>query len=185
VILTSGVKSAQNFEQGTRISWSFKNATTQCPKRSAGMPINPLQVSVLTISNHKTHDKIPGASMIGITRLAGRQLCRKRLVVQNNAPNHPQLRNVSSEYTASAPEALEQLDPLGTRYAAFRPRRLSAEELRDAMLHATGELNPAPGGIPNRPEINPESAMQPRQVMGTFAAAWTPQGGRPTGATVT
>jgi len=59
-------------------------------------------------------------------------------------------------------------------YAVFKPRRLMAEELRDAMLSITGELNPALGGIPNRPEINIEVAMQPRQVMGTFAAAWVP-----------
>lgn len=56
----------------------------------------------------------------------------------------------------------------------FAPRRLTAEELRDAMLAATGELNRALGGIPNRPEINPEAALQPRQVMGSFAAAWVP-----------
>jgi hypothetical protein len=42
------------------------------------------------------------------------------------------------------------------------------------MLMASGELNPVMGGIPNRPEINLEAALQPRQVMGTFAAAWTP-----------
>jgi hypothetical protein len=42
------------------------------------------------------------------------------------------------------------------------------------MLSASGELNPIVGGIPNRPEINLEAAMQPRQVMGTFAAAWIP-----------
>ena len=59
-------------------------------------------------------------------------------------------------------------------YAAFPPRRLSAEELRDAMLHVTGELNPARGGIPVRPEMNLEAALQPRQVMGTFAEAWQP-----------
>jgi hypothetical protein len=69
---------------------------------------------------------------------------------------------------------LAEKDPERTSYAAFSPRRLSAEELRDAMLAATGELNPALGGIPNRPEINREAALQPRQVMGTFAAAWTP-----------
>ena len=49
-----------------------------------------------------------------------------------------------------------------------------AEEMRDAMLSITSELNPTLGGIPNRPEINIEVAMQPRQVMGTFAAAWVP-----------
>lgn len=59
-------------------------------------------------------------------------------------------------------------------YLAFKPRRLTAEELRDTMLSVTGELNPTLGGIPNRPEINIEVAMQPRQVMGTFAAAWVP-----------
>jgi hypothetical protein len=69
---------------------------------------------------------------------------------------------------------LADKDPTGTSYAVFKPRRLTAEELRDAMLTVTGELNPVLGGIPNRPEINLEAALQPRQVMGTFAAAWTP-----------
>jgi hypothetical protein len=65
-------------------------------------------------------------------------------------------------------------DVLAAGYAGFKPRRLTAEELRDAMLAATGELNRTLGGIPNRPEINLEAALQPRQVMGTFAAAWVP-----------
>ena len=42
------------------------------------------------------------------------------------------------------------------------------------MLSVSGELNDAIGGIPNRPEINLEAALQPRQVMGTFASAWVP-----------
>lgn len=71
-------------------------------------------------------------------------------------------------------DRLAELDPLGSSYAVFRPRRLTAEEMRDAMLVATGELNRGLGGIPNRPEIHLEAALQPRQVMGTFAAAWTP-----------
>jgi mono/diheme cytochrome c family protein len=71
-------------------------------------------------------------------------------------------------------KTLADKDPIGTSYAVFKPRRLTAEELRDAMLIVTGELNPMLGGIPNRPEINLEAALQPRQVMGTFAAAWTP-----------
>jgi mono/diheme cytochrome c family protein len=71
-------------------------------------------------------------------------------------------------------KTLVEKDPAATSYAVFKPRRLTAEELRDAMLTATGELNPTLGGIPNRPEINLEAALQPRQVMGTFAAAWTP-----------
>ncbi|GAB5442091.1 MAG: PSD1 and planctomycete cytochrome C domain-containing protein [Fuerstiella sp.] len=72
------------------------------------------------------------------------------------------------------PKRLRELDPQGVTYAAFKPRRLSAEELRDSMLAVSGELNPKLGGIPCRPEINQEVALQPRQVMGTFAAAWTP-----------
>lgn len=72
------------------------------------------------------------------------------------------------------PAMLAKLDPEGNRLAVFGPRRLSAEELRDSMLAASGELNTTLGGIPCRPEINPEVALQPRQVMGTFAAAWTP-----------
>jgi hypothetical protein len=71
-------------------------------------------------------------------------------------------------------KTLRDKDPLGTSHAAFKPRRLTAEELRDAMLSASGELNPTLGGIPNRPEINLEAALQPRQVMGTFASAWVP-----------
>jgi mono/diheme cytochrome c family protein len=71
-------------------------------------------------------------------------------------------------------KALREKDALGTSYVVFQPRRLSAEELRDAMLAATGELNRTLGGIPNRPEINLEAALQPRQVMGTFASAWVP-----------
>ncbi|MEL6106845.1 MAG: DUF1553 domain-containing protein, partial [Planctomycetota bacterium] len=57
---------------------------------------------------------------------------------------------------------------------AFSPRRLTAEELRDTALAISGELNPMVGGIPCRPEINLEVALQPRQVMGSFAPAWVP-----------
>lgn len=69
---------------------------------------------------------------------------------------------------------LRELDPQESSYAVFRRRRLSAEEIRDAMLAVSGELNPELGGVPVRPQINAEAALQPRQVMGTFAAAWTP-----------
>jgi mono/diheme cytochrome c family protein len=71
-------------------------------------------------------------------------------------------------------ETLAKKDPESVSYASFTPRRLRAEELRDSMLAASGELNPVMGGIPARPEINLEAALQPRQVMGTFAAAWQP-----------
>ncbi len=70
--------------------------------------------------------------------------------------------------------ALAAADPLGTSYATFAPQRLTAEELRDSMLAVSGELNRELGGRPVRPEINLEAALQPRMVMGTFAAAWQP-----------
>lgn len=78
----------------------------------------------------------------------------------------------SSEFKAHGSNMSRE--DLEKSYTVFKPRRLMAEELRDAMLSITGELNPTLGGIPNRPEINIEVAMQPRQVMGTFAAAWVP-----------
>lgn len=74
----------------------------------------------------------------------------------------------------AVPASALSREDLEKAYAVFKPRRLSAEELRDAMLAASGELNPTLGGIPNRPEINLEAALQPRQVMGTFASAWVP-----------
>ncbi|MCP4816503.1 MAG: DUF1553 domain-containing protein, partial [Planctomycetaceae bacterium] len=65
------------------------------------------------------------------------------------------------------PALLSKLDPAGSSYAAFQPRRLAAEELRDAMLASSGELNRKLGGIPAHPEINAEVAMQPRHIMGS------------------
>jgi len=72
------------------------------------------------------------------------------------------------------PRALAARDPSGDLYAAFRPRRLDAEELRDAMLAVSGELNRQVGGIPCRPDINPEVAIQPRQIMGGTASVYEP-----------
>ena len=72
----------------------------------------------------------------------------------------------------SSPETLAKLDPNKTSYAVFTPRRLTAEELRDAMLAVSGELNRAQGGIPAHPEINEEVAMQPRHIMGSVGPAY-------------
>jgi hypothetical protein len=72
------------------------------------------------------------------------------------------------------PDGLAAKDPKGVLLARFRPRRLAAEEIRDAMLTASGELNPALGGVPVRPDMNREAALQPRQVMGTYAPAYQP-----------
>ncbi|HTK77782.1 MAG TPA: PSD1 and planctomycete cytochrome C domain-containing protein [Gemmataceae bacterium] len=65
-------------------------------------------------------------------------------------------------------------DPDNRLLAYFPPRRLAAEELRDAMLSVSGELNPMPGGLPARPQINWEVATQPRHVMGSVAPAYQP-----------
>ena len=72
------------------------------------------------------------------------------------------------------PESLAEKDPKGQFYARFLPRRLVAEEIRDAMLRVSGELNPRVGGIPVRPDINPEVAFQPRQIMGGTASVYEP-----------
>ena len=72
------------------------------------------------------------------------------------------------------PPELATKDPQATAYAVFQPRRLTAEEFRDAMLACSGELNRQVGGIPCRPDINLEVAMQPRQIMGGTASVYEP-----------
>lgn len=90
---------------------------------------------------------------------------------------HRRMMN-SDAYRRSArhpePSDVEEKDPQGTTYARFAPRRLTAEELRDAMLVASGSLNRQFGGIPVRPDINREAALQPRQIMGTYAPSYQP-----------
>lgn len=65
-------------------------------------------------------------------------------------------------------------DPDNRLYSRFSPRRLAAEEIRDSMLFVSGELNPQQGGIPVRPDMNLEAALQPRMIMGTFAPSYVP-----------
>lgn len=72
------------------------------------------------------------------------------------------------------PATTKEGDPDNLLYSYFTPRRLSAEELRDSMLAVSGELNFKAGGLPVRPEINMEVAMQPRHIMGSVAPAWQP-----------
>ncbi|NNJ27876.1 PSD1 and planctomycete cytochrome C domain-containing protein [Alienimonas chondri] len=72
------------------------------------------------------------------------------------------------------PDALETADPNGQLFATFPRRRLSAEELRDAMLLASGELVESNGGLPIRPEINMEVALQPRMIQFSLAPAYQP-----------
>jgi mono/diheme cytochrome c family protein len=71
-------------------------------------------------------------------------------------------------------DSLDSKDPNRDLYATYLPRRLTAEALRDSMLAASGELNRQVGGIPCRPDINLEVAMQPRQIMGGTASVYEP-----------
>jgi len=71
-------------------------------------------------------------------------------------------------------EQLRTADPKNQWLAYFPARRLAAEEIRDAMLAASGELNQQAGGPGFFPEINWEVALQPRHVMGSVAPAYLP-----------
>lgn len=69
---------------------------------------------------------------------------------------------------------VNEVDPYNELLSYFNPRRMDAEELKDAMLYISGELNPEMGGFPVRPEINIEAALQPRHIMGSIAPAYQP-----------
>lgn len=69
---------------------------------------------------------------------------------------------------------LRNTDPDNKLIAYRKPRRLTAEELRDSMLKTTGELNTAIGGLPVYPEINMEVALQPRMIQFSIAPAYQP-----------
>ena len=71
-------------------------------------------------------------------------------------------------------DKLAQEDPNNNLFAFFPNRRLTAEELRDSMLHITGELNPLAGGLPIRPEMNMEVALQPRMIQFSIAPTYLP-----------
>ena len=82
--------------------------------------------------------------------------------VYQQSSKHPSLSRV------------QHADPTNELYAYFEPRRLTAEELRDAMLAVSGELNRDMGGFPARPSINMEVAMQPRHIMGSVGPVYQP-----------
>ena len=71
-------------------------------------------------------------------------------------------------------DTLRIKDPNNNLLAVFEPRRLTAEEVRDAMLAASGELNPQQGGLPIMPEMNIELALAPRMIQFSLAPAWQP-----------
>jgi mono/diheme cytochrome c family protein len=67
-----------------------------------------------------------------------------------------------------------QAGPENEDYSSFAPRRLDAEELRDAILAVSGELSPDAGGPGTFPEINEDVGNQPRLIMGTLAPPYQP-----------
>jgi len=71
-------------------------------------------------------------------------------------------------------DRLRDKDSKNDLLAYFPPRRLAAEEIRDAMLAASGELNVEMGGPGVFPELNWEVALQPRHIMGSVAPAYVP-----------
>lgn len=84
----------------------------------------------------------------------------------------------SSPYQQASERAdidkLRQIDSKNDLFAFFPPRRLAAEEIRDAMLAASGELNRELGGPGIFPELNWEVALQSRHIMGSVAPAYIP-----------
>lgn len=84
----------------------------------------------------------------------------------------------SNAYTRSTkPADVEKqltVDAANLLLASFPPRRLTAEELRDSMLQASGELNREMGGVPIMPEMNMEVALQPRMIQFSIAPAHQP-----------
>jgi hypothetical protein len=71
-------------------------------------------------------------------------------------------------------DKLREIDSKNDLLAYYPPRRLTAEEIRDAMFAASGELNPEMGGPGVFPELNWEVALQPRHIMGSVAPAYIP-----------
>ena len=80
---------------------------------------------------------------------------------------------LSRTYQRAAAPA-PQGDPDGRWLSHVPPRRLAAEEIRDALLSVAGELSPDSGGPGTFPEISEDVAMQPRLIMGTLAPVWRP-----------
>ena len=108
-------------------------------------------------------------------RLAGDLVHRQRLVAQEAArADRDQSAPISKRPSGPTSTSSAQIDSKNDLLAYFPPRRLAAEEIRDAMLAASGELNRELGGPGVFPEMNWEVALQPRHIMGSVAPAYIP-----------
>lgn len=89
-----------------------------------------------------------------------------RMIMISNAyrrsGSHPEIQDIRAT------------DPDNHLLTYFPSRRLTAEEIRDSLLAITGELNPSQGGLPARPEINMEVALQPRMIQFSIAPSYQP-----------
>ncbi len=149
-------------------------------------PANPLTPRVIANRVWQSHF---GRGIVGTPNNFG---------AKGKKPTHPQLLDFLSTRLVEGGWSLKQLHRLilssetyrrashtevsterfieaRSLYAVFTPRRLRAEELRDAMLAVSGELNPEQGGIPARPDMNFEAAFEPRLTMSGIAPAYVPQ----------
>ncbi len=81
---------------------------------------------------------------------------------------------LTSEAYQQSSSGRADADPQNHLLWHFPLRRLSAEEIRDCSLAASGELNRHQGGPGVFPEINWEVALQPRHIMGSVAPAYIP-----------
>ena len=94
-------------------------------------------------------------------------------------PTHPELldwlagRFIDSGWSV---KQMHRVIMLSDAYqgSSFAPRRLEAEEMRDAILAAAGELSPDAGGPGTFPEIHPDVANQARLIMGTLGPPYEP-----------
>ena len=93
-----------------------------------------------------------------IARLAHRRFRRARLDAQAPAQAHHDCRRpIRWPRSTRRCDKLRNDDPNNDLFAYFPHRRLTAEEMRDAMLRVTGELNPTLGGLPDHAGDQPRS----------------------------
>jgi Protein of unknown function (DUF1549)/Protein of unknown function (DUF1553)/Planctomycete cytochrome C len=90
---------------------------------------------------------------------------------------HRLILNSQTYQSASDHPAMDSVktkDPNNELLSYYRPMRVEAEVLRDAILAVSGELSPDAGGPGAFPQINQDVARQPLHRMGSLAPAYQP-----------